>query len=88
MREITHIEICSETEIRFLRSGDYQYIIEQIEKFVSELLSYEVLDDQEQDYLKSFGIENFGKEHDLVDILNALDFEDEKVLQKYSERIN
>ncbi len=88
MREITHIEICNETEIRFLRSGDYQYVIENVEKFMQAIKEYALFDDEQREYLDELGLEAFHKEFDFKNTLNMLDRYDVKVLQKYSERIN
>ena len=91
MREIIFIEICSNTEIRFLRHGDYEYQIEgekNVEKFMQSLSHYALFDDDEKDYLDSYGLEEFNREYDFKDILNLLDRTDINVLKKHSQLIN
>jgi len=91
MRQITSIEECTEEEIRFLREGDYEYQIEginQVEKFMNKLGEYALFDNQEEDYLKHLGLEEFHKEFDFKHTLNLLDRHDTKVLEKYSQQIN
>ena len=91
MREITYIEVCNSEVIRFLRTGDYQYEIEgekEVTKFMQSLNDYALFDDEEKDYLDSYGLEEFNKQFDFKDILNLLDRMDIDVLKKHSQLIN
>lgn len=91
MGQITYVEVCDESEIRFLREGDYQYQIEgvkNVDKFLIKLKEYSLFDYQEEEYLKDLGLEEFHKEFDFKHTLNLLDRIDIKVLDKFSQQIN
>ena len=91
MREIIFIEICSNTEIRFIRHGDFQYEIEgekAVTKFMQSLNDYALFTDDEKDYLDSYGLEAYDKQFEFKDILNLLDRIDIDVLKKYATLIN
>jgi len=88
---VTYIEVCNNTEIRFLRQGDFQFIIEgekNVTKFMIALKDYSLFDDTETHDLREYGLEFFHSEHDFADTLNLLDRLNINVLKKHSEQIN
>lgn len=88
MKEVTSMEICNETEISFLRTGDFEYEIKDVESFMHRLEKFPVMDEQEKELLKHVGLEGYDKELGFHHVLNLLDRMDIKVLQEYSTLIN
>lgn len=88
MRLIISIEVCTIEEIRFLRDGDYEFQIENVEKFMNKIKEYALFDEKEEYDLREYGLEFFHQEHDFKHTLNLLDRHDIKVLEKHSQQIN